>query len=994
MHFFKPKAARLTALFTAIIFSLSYGSALALDDEYSQTHTLGQDTTYTQTYGTNASGNQSINIIEYEPNNGVTPMIAYGSKLYGTSTINTVAKYLESAGHKVVAGINADFFDTASGVPIGIVIRDGAVVSSNLNMPAIGFTAEGNAVIGTPTQTMTLSGAAGSVVVNNLNKGRSNSTVCLYDENYGSTTKHTTVGTNVLLQKVNKTDIIAVNSSIQLEVLAITTDQTAVPMAEGQLVLSIAENGPLDRLPAFQVGDILEFSVTSADTSWDEVQYAVGGKVLLNDGVVDTTGSPTGKNPRSAVGIKADGTIVLYQVDGRQSSHSVGMTMDELAAEMLALGCVDAINLDGGGSSAMVVRLPGEETSAIVNSPSDGSARKCANYIMLVTEAGNGSAMSLHTYPDYYYALPGATVTFNTKAADNKSNAANFSGSINYTVSSGSGTMEDNKLTVGDSSSVTVRASGGGLSTTRTITVLEDITAVKIAKSGSTTSLAKLEMEQGSTIDLDIIKAQYKNIPLAFSDSAFTWSVDNALATVDQNGKITAKAAGDVNLTVSYGSFKQTLPVSIVANLAKSDSRVLNDFEQYTFFAADRGNIKLQTGSDYVSRGEKSLKFYYNFGEATTANLIYTASSGIEANDKYIYLQAKGDGSGLKLSAVFTDGSGNEQEVVLCPSLSGDVYQQFSAEIPAGAVYFNGLRIEKGIKASGSIYIDQIVLSKNATADSTAPSIIYSSQNTSISAGSSTSVVASITDENGTVIPDKSQIFVTVDGKEISFTQNAANGNISFSTGNLSAGLHRVCVEAVDNFGNRTRAAYDLTAGTASQMFADVSENWATKYINYAGSLGLVTGSTENGITNFRPKANLSRAEFAVIMARYLGISSDAELPYADKAKVPGWAKEAVSGLYQAGVMSGSTKGGKLYFNATANITRQEVMTAIAKALPRGYASTSTSFADASLIGGWALPHINYLYSLGIVSGNNFNQINPTGNITREEITKIISCLY
>ena len=242
---------------------------------------------------------------------------------------------------------------------------------------------------------------------------------------------------------------------------------------------------------------------------------------------------------------------------------------------------------------------------------------------------------------------------------------------------------------------------------------------------------------------------------------------------------------------------------------------------------------------------------------------------------------------------------------------------------------------------------------------------------------------------------DKSLITVTLDGKEIAFTANPTTGNISFSTGTLSAGLHRVSVEAVDVFGNRAKASYDLTAGTASNMFSDVSNNWATPYINYVGSKSLMEGSTDaNGNTIFSPKRNLTRAEFAVIMARYLGLdTSDTSLPYADAASVPSWAKGAVKALYNENVMTGSSQNGKMYFNPNANITRQEVMTAIAKTLPRGYASAQTNFSDQSSIANWALPHINYLYNLGIVSGNN-NQISPLKNITREEIAKIICCLY
>lgn len=74
----------------------------------------------------------------------------------------------------------------------------------------------------------------------------------------------------------------------------------------------------------------------------------------------------TRRNPRTAVGRKADGTVLLVAVDGR-NKQAAGLSMFELRQLMAALGCVDAINLDGGGSTTMVVR------GTVVNHPSDNN---------------------------------------------------------------------------------------------------------------------------------------------------------------------------------------------------------------------------------------------------------------------------------------------------------------------------------------------------------------------------------------------------------------------------------------------------------------------------------------------------------------------------------------------------------------------------------------------------------------------------------------------
>ena len=93
------------------------------------------------------------------------------------------------------------------------------------------------------------------------------------------------------------------------------------------------------------------------------------------------------RHNRTAVGIKADGTILLFTVDGR-TKQSEGMTLDELIATLRWLGCQDALNLDGGGSTTMYVK--GQPYNGIVNYPSDNlrfdhhGERAVSNVLMVV----------------------------------------------------------------------------------------------------------------------------------------------------------------------------------------------------------------------------------------------------------------------------------------------------------------------------------------------------------------------------------------------------------------------------------------------------------------------------------------------------------------------------------------------------------------------------------------------------------------------------------
>ena len=111
---------------------------------------------------------------------------------------------------------------------------------------------------------------------------------------------------------------------------------------------------------------------------------ALGGNPLLVvdgavvPGEVDGVGSFFGHHGRTAVGSTADGRLLLVVVDGRSPAYSRGMTLRELAELMLRLGAHDAINLDGGGSSEMVVN------GLVATRPSDGRERGIANALVVL----------------------------------------------------------------------------------------------------------------------------------------------------------------------------------------------------------------------------------------------------------------------------------------------------------------------------------------------------------------------------------------------------------------------------------------------------------------------------------------------------------------------------------------------------------------------------------------------------------------------------------
>lgn len=157
----------------------------------------------------------------------------------------------------------------------------------------------------------------------------------------------------------------------------------------------------------------------------------------------------TTRASRTAIGIKADGTVVMLMVDGRQAPYSVGMTMAEVAASMEALGCVEAVNLDGGGSSTFATQREGESennTSAGLTlrcRPSDGYERKVSNTIMVLSKAKpTGEFDHAVLTPNNEVYTPGSTVQFAAAGVDAAGGRADIPAGAAWTVLSGSGRID------------------------------------------------------------------------------------------------------------------------------------------------------------------------------------------------------------------------------------------------------------------------------------------------------------------------------------------------------------------------------------------------------------------------------------------------------------------------------------------------------------------------------------------------------------------------
>ena len=138
-------------------------------------------------------------------------------------------------------------------------------------------------------------------------------------------------------------------------------------------------------------GELVYGDQSVYEQTWPQLDQALGlHSVLAEGGRNVCTDTSSTRAPRTAVGLRADGTVFFLVADGRQSS-SGGLSLSELADLMIKEGAQWAGNLDGGGGSTAVSRLPGETKLTVRNSPSDGSERNVANSIVFLTSGSPSS---------------------------------------------------------------------------------------------------------------------------------------------------------------------------------------------------------------------------------------------------------------------------------------------------------------------------------------------------------------------------------------------------------------------------------------------------------------------------------------------------------------------------------------------------------------------------------------------------------------------------
>ena len=333
----------------------------------------------------------------------------------GVSRRSTVLNMAKNSGSFVA--VNADFFQTSgsdsmSATPTGTLVSDGKLLSTPSLDEGVCATAgiKNDNTVGFSywSQNITLTAPDGaSTKIHHINK--------FYDD-----------GGLILITSDYSGNSIGGDYEIIVNSEGVVTDsfQNAgvLKIPDGSFV--IASNTYTNTFLAdhFKVGDKVKIDYEITPSDYKDYKMAVGGGTLLvKDGapaeITHSTGIG-GYNPRTAMGATADGkTLYIVTVDGR-ADNAKGMTLSQIADFMLNLGCHNAINFDGGGSTTYVSKTIEEAEPSVKNQLSDNYQRPVSTGVGVVVNKSAWEPISIDLRVDQNETFVGGAREFKVISTD------------------------------------------------------------------------------------------------------------------------------------------------------------------------------------------------------------------------------------------------------------------------------------------------------------------------------------------------------------------------------------------------------------------------------------------------------------------------------------------------------------------------------------------------------------------------------------------------
>lgn len=355
----------------------------------------------------------------------------------GVDKRDTVMNFAKN-NENTVSAINADFFSLYKGdqnFSLGIEVKDEKLLQSHINdNMAAGIFKDGALSLSYISFNASVTAPSGmSTPLAHVNKPTDYyGALLMYTPDFnGGVSPFLPVGITAVTVREGK--VSAKGTSLG----------GTIPIPEDGYILVINDSMTPFLDINFNIGDTVDLKI---DASGDALRAktAFGGGTLLLSGGEKTpiTHKVNGNNPRTAIGTNEDGTLVYFiTVDGRQT-QSRGVTLEELADICLEAGCSNALNLDGGGSTAMVGKTLENEDMHYFNTPTEN--RKVINAVAFTAKEKAGEAVGAFVKPENENVLLGDSVKLKITPYDkNFAKPSTNNLSLNFVTSNDAGYAEN-----------------------------------------------------------------------------------------------------------------------------------------------------------------------------------------------------------------------------------------------------------------------------------------------------------------------------------------------------------------------------------------------------------------------------------------------------------------------------------------------------------------------------------------------------------------------
>lgn len=462
----------------------------------------------------------------------------------------------ETPQAQYIAGTNADFFsDTA---PIGTCISDSRIYkTANNSWVSWYIDADKNPGFYKGFNGTAVFPGGATHALNGINDGRGENQLIIYDINLnGANSGTNSYGIDIPVRVVEGSVGFAGSAVLEVTGEAETAGSMAIPA--GGYVLS-GHGDAKTLIQALKVGDRVSITANPSLNGADITQMVSGTPLIVSGGkTLDTSGTmdmATQLHPRTAVGYSQDGkSVVLLIVDGRQAGYSEGVTFMELADIMRHVGCYEAANLDGGGSSELYTKAHG-----VANKPSDGSERAVTNSIWNVSTAPADNEVASIAFEKQSVTLPHFGFYTPVIYAYNKYGVLIDTKVADYTLSGDSDMGE----IVADGKQLFANGSGTHALTATYPGGITATCAVTIGEGNPRARLDAVCVDSYRDYTAEVV-TMLDGIEMPIDNSALSWSTDDtSVATVDNAGVIHGVSNGRTTVNGKLSDFTISIPVHV-----------------------------------------------------------------------------------------------------------------------------------------------------------------------------------------------------------------------------------------------------------------------------------------------------------------------------------------------------------------------------------------------------------------------------------------------